>query len=268
MRPPLVTLSTDIGPVYSAQMKAVLLAYVGPDRIVELSHDLPAHRIGEAAFLLRHMAAGYPSGTIHVAVVDPGVGGVRAPIAVRCRDGTHLVGPDNGVLSPLARHLGIGTVIRLDPERVRPGAPVSATFEGRDLFAPAAGRLAQGTSIGRLGARTTLRPYELPEARRGAFSASGIVLHVDHFGNLITNIPVAWGPSERAPSEARIGRRRARLMRYRTYEGIPLAGAGVVASSFGVLEISVREGRASDRFRARTGTSVALRWRPRQQGRK
>jgi S-adenosylmethionine hydrolase len=264
----LVTLSTDIGAVYAAQMKAVLLRYVAPGQVIELTHELPAHQVGEAAFLLRHMAGGFPKGTVHVAVVDPGVGGARAPVAVRCRDGSHLVGPDNGVLGPLSDHLGVAKVVRLRPELVRPGAAVSPTFEGRDLFAPAAGRIAQGTPVGRLGDPWKLRRYRIPRPRRLDRGAQGVVLHVDHFGNLITNLPSSWGPALGTEIRVRLAGRARRLRRYRTYEEMPASGAGVLASSFGVLELSVRERRAADRLRASVGDALELTWSRRREDRK
>jgi len=268
MRSRLVTLTSDIGSVYSAQMKGILLQYVGAERIVELANDLPAHRIGEAAFLFRHMAAAFPRGTVHVAVVDPGVGGARAPVAVRCRDGTHLVGPDNGVLDPLARHLGVASVVRLSPEGVRPAASVSPTFEGRDLFAPAAGRIALGTPISRLGDPWKLLRFELPEARRSPEGAEGVVIHADRFGNLITNVPSAWTAGSGTQILARVGGRARTLRHVRTYEELPERAIGLLGSSFGVLEIAVREGRATERLGATVGDAVELWWPSRRQTRK
>jgi hypothetical protein len=261
----LVTLSGDVGAAYAAQMKAVLLRYVGAYRIVDLDLDLPAHRIAEAAFLLRHMAGDFPAGTVHLAVVDPGVGGVRAPVAVRCRDGSHLVGPDNGLLDPLARHLGVSAVVRLDPARVRSGPPVSATFEGRDLFAPAAGRIARGTSIVRLGRPWPLAALDSPGPLRRPDGASGLVVHADRFGNLVTNVPTGWAPPVGALVRVRLGGRRLFVRRQRTYEAMGSGELGLLGSSFGLLELAVREGRAADRLHAASGDPVELKWPARRQ---
>jgi hypothetical protein len=268
MRAHLVTLTTDIGPVYAAQMKAVLLHYVPPERIVDLTHDVAAHQVGEAAFLLLHMAAGFPKGTVHLAVVDPGVGGLRAPVAVRCRDGSHLVGPDNGLLDPLARALGVAQVVRLAPERVRPGRTVSRTFEGRDLFAPAAGRIALGTPIARIGDPWTLRRLDLPNADRRPDGAAGVVLHADRFGNLITNVPGSWAPPVGTQVRLGIAGRTRRLRVYETYEAMPPRGLGLLISSYGVVELAEREGPAADRLGAGVGDPVVLRWRAGQRRRK
>ena len=160
---PLVTLTTDVGWAYAAQMKAVLYRALPDATVVDLTHEIRPHAVAEAAFLLRHMARGFPRGAVHLAVVDPGVGGRRAPIAIRTREGAHLVGPDNGVLWPLAEELGFRAAVRLDPARVVARRGLSRTFEGRDLFAPAAARIAGGTPIGTLG--RPIRPVPLTLAR-------------------------------------------------------------------------------------------------------
>lgn len=256
--PRLVTLTSDVGAAYAAQMKAVLLQRLPPGHIIDIAHDLPAHGIPEAAFLLRQIAPAFPSGTVHLVIVDPGVGGRRAPVAVACRDGSTLVGPDNGVLEPTARRLGVARVVRLDPQRVVPDRPVSATFEGRDLFAPAAARIATGTPLGRMGEPAALRALRLPEPRRTPRGVDGEVLHVDRFGNAVTNIPTAWWPEE-GPLLLRIADRRRRAVRQRTYADLPPRQLGVLGSSFGTLEIAVREGRAADRGGLGVGRPVALR---------
>ena len=254
----LVTLTTDLGSAYAAQMKAVLYRALPPGHVVDIAHDLPAHGIDEASFLLRHIGAAFPAGTVHVAVVDPGVGGSRAPVAVRCRDGTFLVGPDNGLLYPLAHHLGIAGVVRLDPGRVRPGGTVSATFEGRDVFAPAAARLATGTRLPSLGRPHSLTAHPLPTPTRSGGWARGTVLHVDRFGNAITNLPTAWFPDTGGRVRLRLGRRSLTLPRRRTYSELSRGALGILGSSFGTLEVSAREARAADRLRLAVGREVDL----------
>jgi S-adenosyl-L-methionine hydrolase (adenosine-forming) len=255
----LVTLTTDLGSAYAAQMKAVLCRSLPPGQVVDLAHDLPAHGVDEASFLLRQIAAGFPRGTVHVAVVDPGVGGTRAPVAVRCVEGSLLVGPDNGVLYPLAQRLGIASTVRLDPERVAPGATVSPTFEGRDLFAPAAARLATGTPLRTLGRPQGLTVHPLPEPRRAGGWAHGTILHVDRFGNAITNLPTDWFPEAGGTVRVRIGRGLRTLPRRRTYGDLPPRGLGVLGSSFGTLEVSAREASAAARLGLTVGQRLALR---------
>ncbi|HEY6238999.1 MAG TPA: SAM-dependent chlorinase/fluorinase [Thermoplasmata archaeon] len=257
-RPRVVTLTSDTGSVYAAQMKAALLRYVAPAQIVDIAHDLPAHRVQEAAFLLDHVGSRFPAGTVHLAVVDPGVGGSRAPIAIRCRDGSLLVGPDNGVLAPLAVRLGGPKAYRLDPARVVPGGTVSATFEGRDLFAPAAGRLARGVPVARLGRAVAFVRCSLPRATRSGGWIRGEILHEDRFGNLITNVPTGWLPQVPSTVRSRWGRRRLVLARQRTYSDLPPGTVGILGSSFGTLELCVREGSAARTLGLGVGGRVAF----------
>jgi S-adenosyl-L-methionine hydrolase (adenosine-forming) len=260
-RPPLVTLTTDIGSAYAAQMKAVLAARLVPGTLVDLAHDLRPHAIGEAAFLLRAMAVGFPPGTIHVAVVDPGVGGRRAPIVVRCRDGSTLVGPDNGVLAPLADALGAPRAFRIDPRRLGGRARVGTTFDGRDVFAPAAALLARGRPPGRFGPPVRPKPYRIPEARRFRAGASATVLHEDRFGNLVTNVPTDWVPEGTRHLRLAVGGRAARRVPFaRSYEELGRGRLGVLGSSFGLLEASVAEGSAARRLVAGVGAPVRLYW--------
>ncbi len=255
-----VTLTTDIGWAYAAQVKGVLLRALGPGRVVDLAHDLPAHGIAEAAFLLRHLGATFPPGTVHLAIVDPGVGGTRAPVAIACRDGSSLVGPDNGLLDPLARHLGVRAVVRLDRSKVRGPGGASATFDGRDLFAPAAARLANGAALRSLGGPATLTPLPVVAPRAGRFGHLGRVQHIDAFGNIITDLPPSAAPPFGALAQVRFGRGRSvTLPVRRVYEEVAPGTPLLLVSSFGLLEIALRTGRAADRFRVRVGDRVLLR---------
>jgi S-adenosylmethionine hydrolase len=262
-RPRLVTLTTDLGWAYAAQMKAVLYRSLPPGTVVDLAHDLPPHAIAEAAFVLKHMASGFPAGTVHVAIIDPGVGSSRAPIAIDCRDGSRLVGPDNGVLGPLAASLGIRGAVRLDPGRLGARRRPSVTFDGRDLFAPAAARLAGGAAPGTLGSALTPKPLALPRPARKADGASGQLVHIDRFGNLITNVPTPWMPAGRRRATVTLSRMAARTARLvRTYADLAPEELGVLGSSFGLLEIALREASAGERLGANVGDRVLLRWLP------
>jgi S-adenosylmethionine hydrolase len=246
-------------------MKAALIfSGVAPEQVVDLAHDLPAHGLREAAFLLREMARGFPPFTVHIAVVDPGVGGRRAPIVLKTRAGPTLVGPDNGILIPLAEELGIRAAYRIDPARLRRRPPVGTTFEGRDVFAPAAALLAGGARASALGPRVTPRPYSIPEAAPTSAGAHGEVLHVDRFGNLITNVPTRWIGPEVSELRLASGKSRLRTVPWTvSYESLGRGVLGALGSSFGLVEVAVGEGRASDRLRAGVGSTVLLTWRRR-----
>jgi S-adenosyl-L-methionine hydrolase (adenosine-forming) len=208
------------------------------------------------------MAQRFPPGTVHVAVVDPGVGSERAPAGIATGDGSVLVGPDNGLLWPLAMALGDPHAFRLDPARVAEQAAIAPTFEGRDLFAPAAALLASGASLEFLGTPLVPQRYEIPLPTIGPAAIDGVVLHVDRFGNLITNVPTSAGPTLGATVSIRLGRGPVRRgARRRTYAELPPGGLGVLGSSFGFLEVSCREGSAAKRLSARTGDRVRVSWR-------
>ncbi len=258
----LITLTSDVGATYAAQMKAVLVRFLGPDRIVDLSHELRPYAVEEAAFLVRAMTRGFPTGTVHLVVVDPGVGGTRAGIAIECADGTYLVGPDNGVLYPLAEELGIRRTVRLDRSRISVRDRVGTTFDGRDLFAFAAARLAMGVPLSRLGADHRPHVFRLPDATLHRYGAKGVVLHVDRFGNLITNVPTEWVPKGTTRLELRVDRGRSRAVPLgMSYEGIGVGRLGAIGSSFGLLELAVGRGNAATRVAAHLGSTVRVRWR-------
>ena len=267
-RPRFVTLTSDIGWAYAAQMKAVLARRAPNATVVDIAHDLRPQAIAEAAFLLGHIAPQFPPGTVHVAVVDPGVGGQRAPVAVETADGSFLVGPDNGVLSIAALRLGTRRVVRLRPASVVGGRRVSSTFEGRDLFAPAAAALATGARIERLGPQQSLQGLPMVPVLRRPRRAGGRVVHVDVFGNAITNLPATELPPDlRAVTVVLRGRKRAaRVPVLRTYEAGRAGSLGILRSSFGLLELAVRNGSASSRLGLKVGDALELRWHPRRRG--
>lgn len=257
-----MTLTSDVGFAYAAQMKAVLVREgVPPGHIVDLAHDLPTHGVREGAFLLREMAKGFPPFVVHLAVVDPGVGGGRRPIAIETRSGAMLVGPDNGLLMPLAETLGMVSVHQIEPAKLAPRPRVGTTFDGRDLFAPAAARLALGAPPSSLGRLTTPRSFSLPRPVLAGRGAQGEVLHVDRFGNLISNFPTAWVEPATKRLTLAVAQGRPRRIPWATsYESLGRGVLGALGSSFGLVEIAVGEGRASDRLRANVGTGISLRW--------
>jgi len=186
---PLLTLTTDYGSAspYPAQLKAVLLSALPDARIVDVTHEAPAFDVRAGALLLEAAVPWFPREAVHLAVVDPGVGTARRAIAVVDPEGRRLVGPDNGLLTPF---LGHGARVRAIAERggVIP-TPRSATFHGRDLFAPAAAYLARGGTPAALGTEVE-DPVRLewPASRREGDVLRGEVVGADAFGNLLTSI--------------------------------------------------------------------------------
>jgi S-adenosyl-L-methionine hydrolase (adenosine-forming) len=251
---PLVTLTTDYGSGsgYPAQLKGVLLSAVPELCLVDLSHDVPAFDIVAGALLLEACVPRFPPDAVHLAVVDPGVGTARRPIAVVDREGRRMVGPDNGLLTPF---LGQGTRIFLlaDPELVP--KPRGATFHGRDLFAPVAAQLARGLAVERLGPelRDPVR-LDLHRVEVRGNEVSGAVLASDSYGNLVTSIREEdlGGPVR----EVRVAGRAARWVRTfgegNTGELLAMLGSG------GRVEIAMREGSAAARVGAWRGVRVVV----------
>lgn len=258
----IATLLTDFGTrdPYAAAMKGVLLGVCPDARIIDISHDVEPHDIQGAAFVLAQAAPCFPPGTVHVVVVDPGVGTSREILAARL-GGQYFVFPDNGVITFVQEVLPMEEIaIVRDRRFFRTDAP-SATFHGRDILAPVAGHILRGLDIRRLGQRPqTYKLLDLPAVREEPDELLGEVRYVDRFGNLVTNITAAmirrrWDAPER--SRVRCGQRDIGPLRgaYAAGEaGEPLA----VVNSMGLLEIAVREGRAADVLQAGLRTAVRV----------
>jgi S-adenosylmethionine hydrolase len=254
---PTITLTTDFGTrdSYVAQIKGVLLA-VGPAhlRIVDLGHEIAPQDVREAAFFLRGAVPRFPAGTIHLAVIDPGVGSTRRPIAAEVA-GQFLVGPDNGVFGWL---LGESARVHaLDPARVGL-RELAATFHGRDLFAPAAARLACGSALDSLG-DAILDPIQLawPRTRSAGHAVLGEIVHVDRYGNLISNLERADLPA--APAACVVSIAGRDLGGVRTHYAEAVHGdALALFGSGGLLEIAVRDGNAAHALGASVSSAVQV----------
>ncbi len=250
----LVTLTTDFGDgsSYVATLKGALLA-VNPDaRLLDLSHRLPPQDLVATAYFLSDTLRWFPPGTVHVIVIDPGVGTGRAILCVEW-SGQILLVPDNGCWTPLLRPTDPApNVYRLEEQRFW-HAEVSATFHGRDIFAPVAGHLTRGVRPADLGPRVTdwVR-LKLPHPRVTTQGVSGEVVVVDPFGNLVTNIPANL---VRPGSLVRIAGQTVPHW-VRTYgDAEPEALVALIGSS-GRLEIAVNRGSAAVRLRAGVGERV------------
>jgi S-adenosylmethionine hydrolase len=262
MAEPLITLTTDFGDSapYVSVMKGVIYALCPVARVVDLTHAIAPQNIRQAAYFLATAVPYFPAGTIHVCVVDPGVGTERAALYTQV-DGQHLVGPDNGLFTLLWRHARErpSLVRRLTEARFwRP--VVSATFHGRDIFAPVAAHLARGVPPEELG---PLHPHPVQLAVKLAVCTStaceGEIQAVDDFGNLITNIPAAQVPQ--LPSLVTIGSRPPlRLPWVRTYGDAPPGTLVSLFSSDGYFEIAQVQGSAARQLQVGAGESVRLTW--------
>jgi S-adenosylmethionine hydrolase len=254
---PIITLLTDFGlrDAFVGTMKGVLLSRCPTAQLVDLTHALDLGDITGGALLLRAAVSFFPPGTIHLAVVDPGVGGPRRPLVLRAGS-QFFVGPDNGLLWPAAVQAGASAAFELREERYRLSS-VSSTFHGRDLFAPAAGALAAGTPPEAMGPPCSDPvTLSLSSAVVSGREIVGEVLWVDHFGNAITNLDpgvVSAGVGERFALRAG----GLRLPGPSSHYGAVEAGQPVVVlGSMGYYEIAIREGNAADRLGLARGTRV------------
>lgn len=244
----IVTLLTDFGTAdgYVGEVKGVLFAHAPALTIVDIAHDLAAHDVDGARLALARYWQRFPVGTVHLVVVDPGVGGTRAAIAVES-EGRFLVGPDNGVLSPALLHAGARCVALPVPHSASP------TFHGRDLFAPIAAQLATGVPLDALG-----HPHDAPvmrrtpeATRRPDGAVSGVVITIDRFGNLVTNLVARRGGTVEIKGQA--------LELRRTYADAREGDLVALVGSSGLVEIAEREGNAAVRLGVRRGDGVVLR---------
>jgi S-adenosylmethionine hydrolase len=238
--PAIVTLTTDfgLGDPYVAEMKAVILGLTRDVHIVDITHDIAPHDVPGGALALEAAAPHFPAGTVHVGVVDPGVGTARRGLALRWH-GSVFVGPDNGLFTPFLRE---GRAFELAAPQFRRPA-VSRTFHGRDVFAPAAAHVARGIDVERMGPPLA-DPVRLdwPEESEADGRAVGAVIHVDRFGNLLTSIRAETVEALGPDAVVECAGRAMRLVA--TYADLGEGEVGGLIGSGGRLEIAVYRGRA------------------------
>ncbi|MBK7877210.1 MAG: SAM-dependent chlorinase/fluorinase [Planctomycetes bacterium] len=256
-----MALLTDFGLAdpYVGQMKAVLLARFPAARIVDLAHGVPPQNVRVGAFFLAHASRTFAPGTVHVAVVDPGVGSARRLLAA-VEEGQLYLAPDNGLLpaalGPRARY------VELDPDRCSLPAR-SRTFHGRDVFAPAAAALASGTPLDALARPLASAPVPgaaVRATRRPDGAVEAEVLFADHYGNLVLSAepgdlggePAAWRAEARGRSVAFAG----------TYADVRSGEACALVDSFGSIELAVRDGSAAAELGLGRGDPVVFRRNP------
>lgn len=249
----MITLATDFGSPYPAAMKGVLLSATDA-RLVDVAHDFPRQDVRTGAFWLREVLPYFPP-AVHLVVVDPGVGTGRRVLAVEAGD-HWLVGPDNGVLVPVAEQLA-------DSPRyfaTTPESPASSTFHGRDVFAPLAATVheegaAAVVDADRFEEVTDVDRVTFPDPEMEGSKATGEVLAVDRFGNAITNVPGAFLEGLYGDRILVDGRERPVA---RTYGDLPPEEPLVTVGSHGNVELAVNRGRGETAFSVSTGDTVFL----------
>jgi S-adenosylmethionine hydrolase len=258
MPQPIITLLTDFGTQdpFVGTMKGVILSLCAEARLVDLTHEIAPGDIRGGAFALWSSTPHFPPGTVHLAVVDPGVGGPRRPLVLRAARAL-FIGPDNGLLWPAAAREAEPEIWEIDLAHW--DRPISATFHGRDLFAPVAARLAAGeppeSFCGPLAEATRL---EWPRPTRDGALLRGEILHLDRFGNAITNLtPEDLGALRDGEATFRVAGRELHGPASH-YGAAPVGQPVVVLGSSGLYEIAVNQGRATAALGLRVGSPVEI----------
>jgi len=264
-----ITITTDFGTTdaYVPAMKGTMQSICPAVRFLDVTHEISPQDVMEAAFVLRSARPYFPDDVVHLVVVDPGVGTDRRAIALRA-EGQWFVGPDNGVFPLILDQASPEAMVELDDPTFWRSASPSTTFHGRDIFAPAAAHLAAGRSVAELGSPIdTLEPLQWARPTTAAGTVQGWIVHVDHFGNCITNIPrttlaEAAGLEQSSPPldafpslTAYVGNTTLDAL-HPTYGAVPEGDPLLLFGSTGHLEIAANGGNAAELLDIRKGDSV------------
>ncbi len=255
----LITLTTDFGSQdhYVGVLKAVILSIAPDSRLIDISHEIPPQDIMAGAWVVRNSAMLFPPDSVHLVVVDPGVGTQRKPIAMQIEN-QYFVGPDNGIFSLIADQYEHRAVELTEPSFWRPNP--SKTFHGRDIFAPVAAHLANGTELSKIG-----NPLESLETYRWAVPISdkdgiqGWIVHIDRYGNLITNIPeeMIAEAGERSKLKIYVGNTILNNL-VDTFGEVPEGEPVAYIGSAGMLEVAINKGDAHEMLGVEKGAQISI----------
>ena len=257
---PIITLLTDFGlkDPYVASMRGVILSINPKSVLVDITHQVNSHDIKEGAFILGQAYSHFPKGTIHLSVVDPGVGSARKPILIVTKNYS-FVGPDNGLFTIALRRERVKQAVVLTNQKFF-RSEISATFHGRDIFAPVAAYVSLGVKPESLGPSIkSWQEISFPDPAMKQRKLVGEIVHVDAFGNLVSNIDrkSLLQFSKGRPLVTKIGKRTMRGLKKAYWEGKKDAPMALIGSG-GFLEISLREGSAKKLLKARRGDPIQI----------
>lgn len=257
----IITLTTDFGlqDPYVSEMKAIILTICSNAKIVDITHNISKFNIRMGAFILSSASEYFPKGTIHVAVVDPGVGTNRRSLLIETTK-NFFIGPDNGLLVLAAEKQGIKRIYELTNTDLML-KKVSSTFHGRDIFAPAAAHLLSGVTAKTFGPQTSefIKPV-FAEVTKTKKSLIGEVLHIDGFGNIITNISITDFTQNPRGKLLYIKSSAFKLtLKFcKSYSDTKLGELLVLMGSHGFLEISANQNNAAKMLRIQPGNKIVI----------
>ncbi len=259
-QPTVITLLSDFGnsDEYVGVMKGIIAQINASTRVIDINHRIPPQNIAAGRFCLMNAYPYFPPGTVHVAVVDPGVGGKRRAIAVELTSG-FLVAPDNGLLSGVLSRYDAITAVELTNHKYWHTPTPSSTFHGRDIFAPVGAHLANGVGIQELGTiinPATLMKLELAECTYQSDSILGCIQYIDHFGNLVTNIPGSSLVDKNW--YVQLGDRN--ISNSKTYADGKIGEAIALIGSHNWMEIAVNSGNAQLQLQMELGREIMVKW--------
>ena len=261
----IIALLTDLGSedFYVGAMKGIIYSICPEVTVVDITHQITPYNLQEGSRTLYHTAKEFPPGTIFVAVVDPGTGTKRRPIVLLTLDRKYFVGPDNGIFSLVLREVGIQKIYQIKNPKWLRQKGVSKTFHGRDIFAPVAAHLAAGWPVEEVGPE--IKAYSLlsstPAKRRGN-RIKGEVTAINHYGNVILNIPgelfKELGLKRGVKLHVHYKNKKVKLKWAATYGAVPEGEGVILISGGGFLELAVNRGSAAKKYGLEVGETVTI----------
>ena len=260
---PVITLLTDYGITdsYVAEVKGVILGIYPEATIIDISHDVGNYDIESGAFHLARSVPYFPPGTVHVGVVDPGVGSSRKAVIFQTEN-AYLVGPDNGLMAPAAERLGVEMVYEITNTSMLP-TKVSDVFDGRDVFGPTGALLAKGVSPEEIGIEMT-DYIRLPgwKADVSENTAEASIIHIDGFGNMVTNVTynelAEIGAKDGSRFQVEFHDQKFELPYARRFSAVPVGELLLLVAGGGYLEVAVNQGNAAERLEYKKGDKIKL----------
>jgi len=261
----IIAMLTDYGTgdSYVGALSGAILRINPKARLVNITHEVPSYDIQEGSYLLASAAGEFPAGTVFLAIVDPGVGSSRRPIAIETKDDKFFVGPDNGIFSDVIRTFGLKRAHSIDNVSWIRKSGVSMTFHGRDIFGPTAAHISKGAKVEEAGkVIDKLVIFARPDPVYDGANFRGQVMHRDHYGNLLTNIPAEMAAKAGLKNGMDLTVRNGLIMAGATFENrysaVDSGRFVIVVNSQGRLEIARNMASAGDSLRVRAGDEIVI----------